>query len=109
MANPYYYDGPDTRWEAGQATTLSRLNIARESIDYLKYALSVLMDTDAAAGLAGSWDNPLVLRASANAFGSLWLDDSDPANIVWRTKTATTRAGTLPAGISQGVRLAVAR
>ncbi|MBM3280798.1 MAG: hypothetical protein FJY95_22380 [Candidatus Handelsmanbacteria bacterium] len=107
MANPYEYDGPDTRWATGEATTVPRLNVSRNNADYLFEAVSVLTDPDEAEGLKGSWQNPIIFRASASCYGSMWLDNTDTGNILWRTKTGTSIAAVTPANITDGVMVTV--
>jgi hypothetical protein len=50
-----------------------------------------------------TYSNPVIFKAASNRFGSLWLDDTDPANIVWRTLTGTSAAAVTPGTKTAGV------
>lgn len=75
MANPYSHSY-DERWSDGQATTTERLNIAREGVDFVAWAL-------AAGGISGegevimTWEAPLIWTTGdggADLFFAIWID-----------------------------------
>lgn len=74
MPNPYTYgaDGSyDQRWDPVKGTTKTRLDYARAMCDYLRYALSTLMDPDLTATF-GTWENPFILGGATGIY--TWVD-----------------------------------
>lgn len=70
MANPYTYGALEQRWVVGDATTISRLNVARVQTDHLKYALNQLLDTtNPEDGLNMAASSPMHLVVSV---GVVW-------------------------------------
>lgn len=95
MSNPYSYDGPDTRWAAGDPTTAAGLNIARVNLDAVKVALAALVSFSEWSD-PGSWFNPLVFGGSGGLY--IWADIT---NQVVRIKD-----GSVPANEADGDALA---
>lgn len=81
--NPYPWNGTDLRWEQGNPTDETRLNIARIHLDHLYTALSSAFNT-AYSGLVGLYNNALKLGGASG--GRIWWDAS---NSCWRTKSGS--------------------
>lgn len=55
----------------------------------------------------GLYSNPLIFKASASVWGSQWLDDTDPTNIVFRMMSGVSAAAVTPAAKTDGVVIGV--
>lgn len=53
------------------------------------------------------WSNPQFFKASASVWGSKWLDDTDPNNIVFRMMTGVSKVAVTPAAKTDGVVIGV--
>ncbi len=92
----------------GDYTKATDYNQAADSIAWLQAQGDVGHDLDPATGDGyhrATYSDPVIFKAAGNRFGSLWLDDTDPANIVWRTLTGTSAAAVTPAAKTDGVPL----
>ena len=94
----------------GAYTKASDYNHVADSVDWLQTQGDVGHDLDTATGDGyhrATYTQPLICKAAADRYGSLWLDDTDPANIVWRTKTGTSAAAVTPGAKTEGVAFAL--
>lgn len=77
LTNPYTYNGPGTRWADQDATTTSRLNIARINADWCNHAIAnSAIGSDGA--IVAEWDDPAIFQTGAN-YMAFWVDFTDTA------------------------------
>lgn len=55
----------------------------------------------------GLFSAPIIFKASASVFGSIWLDDTDATNIVFRMMSGVSAAAVTPAAKTDGVVIGV--
>jgi hypothetical protein len=104
-----YY--PSLSVSVGAYTKASDYNHAADSLAWLQQQGDVGHDFDPDTGDGfhrGSWQAPLVLKASASLFAALWLDNTDPGRVLLRRKTGSTAAAAMPSSITDGEALQTA-
>ena len=96
-----YY--PSLSVAVGAYTKASNYNQAADSIGWLQEQGDVGHDLDPDTGDGyhrGSWQAPLILKASASLFAAFWLDDTDAAHVLERRKIGATALACLPSSIA---------
>lgn len=91
--------------DIGDYTKASDYDLLADNADYLQTLADVGHDFDISTGTGyhrGLYSNPVIFKASASVFGSLWLDDTDPTNIEWRTLTGASAIAVTPAAKTDG-------
>ena len=101
----------------GTATKASEYNNLSNNTDSLKERLEInhYFNNTGVANEDGyhkaGWSDPTFFYyrtgAGTGAWGAIWLDNTLPTNIIFRMKTATTKAGATPASITDGVEIGV--
>lgn len=94
----------------GDYTKASNHDNLSANVDYLQLLADVGHDFHISTGTGyhrALYSAPTIFKASASVFGSLWLDDTNAANILWRTLTGSSVVAVTPAAKTDGVPLGV--
>ena len=94
----------------GDYTKASNYDTLSDNADYLQVLADIGHDFHVSTGTGyhrALYSAPIIFKASASVWGSLWLDDTDAANILWRTLTGSSAAAVTPAAKTNGVPLGV--
>lgn len=107
MAGPGFTDGIDVA--VNDAILASHIDNLADNTETNRENADVGHDFDITTGDGyhrALYSNPIIFKASSTVYGSLWLDDTDASNIVWRTLTGASVAAVTPAAKTDGVVIA---